>query len=384
MNYDFDCVINRRHTDSTKWNVKDNELPMWIADMDFLPPKEITDEFHKKINEEVLGYTTVTEEWYSRYQNWWMHRYNHKIEKEWLLYCSGIVPGITSILRVLGKPEDRVILLTPVYNAFFYAIEKSGRKVIECPMDYEKNQYSINFERLEEVMKEESNKFLILCNPHNPSGNIWSKEELLKISELVDQYNMILISDEIHCDITEPGYSYIPYASISEKARNHSITCIAPTKAFNLAGTKSSAIYIPKEEYRKKIEAQFINDWIASPNSFGVLATCAFEKGEEWLNQMCAYVFENRKYAEEYIEKNIPILSTVKSHATYLLWIDISKTNLDSETFYTKLRETTGLYITAGKNYGEAGNHHMRFNLACPRVTLEDGLNRLKEFCEAL
>ena len=369
MNYDFDCVINRRHTDSTKWNVKDNELPMWIADMDFLPPKEITDAFHKKINEEILGYTTVTEEWYSRYQNWWMHRYNHKIEKEWLLYCSGIVPGITSILRVLGKPEDRVILLTPVYNAFFYAIEKSGRKAIECPMDYEKNQYSINFERLEEVMKEESNKFLILCNPHNPSGNIWSKEELLKISELVDQYNMILISDEIHCDITEPGYSYIPYASISEKARNHSITCIAPTKAFNLAGTKSSAIYIPKEEYRKKIEAQFINDWIASPNSFGVLATCAFEKGEEWLNQMCAYVFENRKYAEEYIEKNIPILSTVKSHATYLLWIDISKTNLDSETFYTKLRETTGLYITAGKNYGEAGNHHMRFNLACPRVT---------------
>ena len=384
MNYDFDYVINRRHTDSTKWNVKDNELPMWIADMDFLPPKEITDEFHKKIDEEVLGYTTVTEEWYKRYQNWWMHRYNHKIEKEWLLYCSGIVPGITSILRVLGKPEDRVILLTPVYNAFFYAIEKSGRKVIECPMDYEKNQYSINFERLEEVMKEESNKFLILCNPHNPSGNIWSKEELLKISELVDQYNMILISDEIHCDITEPGYSYIPYASISEKARNHSITCIAPTKAFNLAGTKSSAIYIPKEEYRKKIEAQFINDWIASPNSFGVLATCAFEKGEEWLNQMCAYVFENRKYAEEYIEKNIPILSTVKSHATYLLWIDISKTNLDSETFYTKLRETTGLYITAGKNYGEAGNHHMRFNLACPRVTLEDGLNRLKEFWETL
>ena len=384
MNYDFDYVINRRHTDSTKWNVKDNELPMWIADMDFLPPKEITDEFHKKIDEEVLGYTTVTEEWYKRYQNWWMHRYNHKIEKEWLLYCSGIVPGITSILRVLGKPEDRVILLTPVYNAFFYAIEKSGRKVIECPMDYEKNQYSINFERLEEVMKEESNKFLILCNPHNPSGNIWSKEELLKISELVDQYNMILISDEIHCDITEPGYSYIPYASISEKARNHSITCIAPTKAFNLAGTKSSAIYIPKEEYRKKIEAQFINDWIASPNSFGVLATCAFEKGEKWLNQMCAYVFENRKYAEEYIEKNIPILSTVKSHATYLLWIDISKTNLDSETFYTKLRETTGLYITAGKNYGEAGNHHMRFNLACPRVTLEDGLNRLKEFWETL
>ena len=243
------------------------------------------------------------------------------------------------------------------------------------------HQYEINYARLERELKKEENRFLIVCNPHNPTGNIWSKEELEKISKLTKENNVIVISDEIHCDITEPGYTYTPYISIDKE---NCICCVAPTKTFNLAGLKSSCLFIPSEEYRSIIQGQLIKDSIASPNAFSVIATSAYEVCENWLEEMREYVFENRTYANEYIEKEIPLLSTVHSHATYLLWIDISKTDLDSQQFYTQLRKETGLYLNVGETYGKMGNTFMRLNLACPRSTLEDGLKRLKEFCETL
>ena len=381
MKYNFDQVINRRNTESVKWNVESHELPMWIADMDFPVPEELLEIIEQKLQQRIFGYTCLTDEWYQNYQEWWLKRYDVSLEKDWLVFCAGIVPGIASILRALGKSEDKVILLTPVYNAFFYAIENSDHEVVECPMDYVDHQYSINFERLENELKKKENHFLIVCNPHNPTGNIWSKEDLEKIYKLANENDVIVISDEIHCDITEPGYTYTPYIAIDHK---NCICCVAPTKAFNLAGLKSSCLVIPNEDYRNKIQAQLNKDSIGSPNAFSIVATKAYQVGEEWLDEMREYVFDNRAYANEYIQKEIPLLSTVPSHSTYLLWIDISKTNLESEAFYTQLRKETGLYLNVGESYGKMGITFMRLNLACPRSKLEDGLKRLKEFCETL
>ena len=381
MKYNFDQVINRRNTESVKWDVKSHELPMWIADMDFPVPDELLEVIEQKVQQRIFEYTCLTDEWYQNYQDWWLKRYSVSLEKEWLVFCAGIVPGIASILRALGNSDDKVVLLTPVYNAFFYAIHNSDHEVVECPMDYVNHQYAINFERLEKELKKKENRFLIVCNPHNPTGNIWSKEDLEKIYKLANENDVIVISDEIHCDITEPGYTYIPYITIDNK---NCICCAAPTKAFNLAGLKSSCLFIPNEEYRNKIQTQLNKDSIGAPNAFSITATKAYQVAEEWLNEMREYVFENRAYANEYIQKEIPLLSTVPSHSTYLLWIDISKTNLESEEFYTQLRKETGLYLNVGESYGKMGITFMRLNLACPRSILEDGLKRLKEFCKIL
>lgn len=378
--YDFDTPINRRGTDSLKWDVKENELPMWVADMDFQTAPEVREAIADRLAHGVFGYSDLTDEWYQAYQNWWNNRHGLKIEREWLIFSTGVIPSISSIVRKLTTPNEKVIIQTPVYNIFFNSIVNNGCRPLESPLIYKGGNYEMDLADLEKKMADPQASLMILCNPHNPVGRIWNRDELAKVGELAKKYGVTVISDEIHCDITIPGKSYVPFASVSDTCKDVSITCIAPTKCFNIAGMQTSAVVVANPFLRHKVWRGLNTDEVAEPNSFAQVVTeAAFNKGGQWLDEMREYVFANRKIAEDFIEKEIPGISIVHGEATYLLWIDISALGKSSEEVASSIRKATGLYITEGIEYGEAGRYFLRMNVACTRATLLDGLHRLKE-----
>ncbi|MBO7402983.1 MAG: pyridoxal phosphate-dependent aminotransferase [Lachnospiraceae bacterium] len=383
--YDFDTVADRRNTDSIKWDVAENELPMWVADMDFKTAPEITEALKKRVEHGVFGYTDVNDEWYDAYINWWKNRHGFVIEKEWLMFCTGVIPAISSIVRKLTTPNEKVIIQTPVYNIFFNSIINNGCRVWESPLKYENGAYSMDFEDLEEKMADPQASLMILCNPQNPAGKIWSRDDLARVGELAKKYGVTVVSDEIHCDITEPGKLYVPFASVSDTCREVSITCIAPTKAFSIPGVQTAAIFVPDKFLRHKVWRGINTDEVAEPSVFALHAPiAAFNEGGEWLDEAREYLFENRRIAEKFVEEEIPQIRAVKGDATYLVWLDISKLGVESTEFAAFLRKETGLYLSAGSVYGDAGKHFLRMNVACPRVTLEDGLERLRRGVERL
>jgi len=379
MKYDFDTVINRRGTDSVKWNVGKNELPMWVADMDFRLAPEIEKAIKKRMDHGVFGYSVIPDEWYDAYMNWWKERHDFKMKKEGLVFCTGVVPAISSIVRKLTTPNENVVIQTPVYNVFFNSVLNNGCRVLESPLIYKNGRYSMDFDDLEKKLSDPQTTLMILCNPQNPAGKIWDRKTLEKVGNIAKKHGVTVVSDEIHCDITEPGKNYVPFASVSEVCREISVSCIAPTKAFNMAGMKSAAVYAENPLLRHKVWRALNTDEIAEPNSFACIAAiAAFSEGGEWLDALRGYISENRKRVYEFVKNEIPEISVVKSDATYLLWLDISKTGMESTEVAAKIREKTGLFLTAGSIYGEAGKYFLRMNIACPKTLLEDGLNRLK------
>ncbi|SCW66134.1 cystathione beta-lyase [Ruminococcaceae bacterium YRB3002] len=381
MKYNFDTPINRRGTDSIKWDVPETELPMWVADMDFRTAPEIVEAIQNRAAHGIFGYPDIKDDWYDAYINWWAERHGYTMQKDWLLFVTGVIPAISSIVRKLTTPGEKVLIQTPVYNVFFNCAVNNGCTVVENPLLYnrEDHTYSIDVEGLEQCLKDPQVTLMILCNPQNPAGRIWSASELLMVGELAARHNVTVISDEIHCDITSPGVSYVPFASVSDTNRNNSITLIAPTKAFNLAGLKSACISIPNRRLRHKVWRAINTDEVAEPNSFAsIAAVTAFTQGGQWLDEARAYIENNRVFTGEYLKEQIPDLILVPSNATYLLWIDISALGCSSREFASFLRKTTGLFLTEGIHYGVPGDGFVRLNVACPRVTLEDGLARLK------
>ena len=378
MPYDFDKPVNRRDTHSMKWDVKEHELPMWVADMDFQTAPEIQAAIQERAAHGVFGYSVVPEEWYQAYMGWWERRHGFSMEKEWLVFCTGVVPAISSMVRKLTTPGENVLVQTPVYNIFFNSIVNNGRNIVESPLRYDESAYQMDFEDLERKLSNPQTTLMILCNPHNPVGKIWSREELGQVGELCRKYHVTVISDEIHCDLTSPGKEYIPFASVSENCRNHSITCIAPTKAFNLAGLQTAAVVVPNPNLRHKVWRGLNTDEVAEPNSFAVeAAVAAFTKGDAWLDALRAYIQENKNHVENFLKKEVPQIRPVPSEATYLLWLDCRKMQGCATEFTQYLREHTGLYLSEGRQYGESGKFFIRMNIACPRSWLEDGIKRL-------
>lgn len=347
MKYDFDTLVDRRNTNSLKWDVAKDELPMWVADMDFKTAPEIISDIHAKAEEGIFGYSIVPNEWYDAYIQWWSRRHNLNLKKEWLLFCTGIIPAISSIIRKLTTVGENIIVQTPVYNIFFNSIVNNGRRILENPLKYDGEAYEVDFKNLEENMSNPQTTMMILCNPHNTIGKIWDKQTLMHIGQLAKKYKVIVVSDEIHCDLTNPNCEYVPFASASKECKENVITCISPTKTFNLAGLQTAAV-------------------------------TAFTNGEPWLNELREYLYYNKSFVQAYLKKEIPSLRLVPSEATYLLWIDCSNlggTAIDIARF---LRDETGLYISAGNQYGECGRSFIRMNIACPNIILKDGLERLK------
>lgn len=379
MAYNFDKVIERRKSNSMKWNVAENELPMWVADMDFQTAPEVIDAIKMRADQGCFGYTEIPEKWYQAYINWWKNRHDFVLQKEWLMFCTGVVPAISSIVRKLTTPAEKVLVQTPVYNIFFNSILNNGRQIVENSLKFDGAGYQIDFEDLQRKLSDPQTTMMILCNPHNPIGKIWDRATLEKIGELCFENHVVVVSDEIHCDLTDPGMFYVPFASVSDICRDNSITCVAPTKAFNLAGLQTAAISVPNDVLRHKVWRGINTDEVAEPNAFAVdAAVAAFTKGDKWLDNARTYIYENKQYAVDFVKNEIPQAEVISSDATYLLWIYCKNMIGAAAEAATIIRESTGLYLSAGSQFSGNGVDFLRMNIACPRSTLKDGLQRLK------
>lgn len=378
MKYDFDTPVDRRHTGSLKWDVEDGELPMWVADMDFRTAPEVRAAIEKRAAHGVFGYNVVPDTWYEAYTGWWRKRHSFAMRKEWLIFCTGVVPAISSIVRKLTTPAEKVLLQPPVYNIFYHSVRNNGRQVVENELLYEDNAYRIDFDDLEKKLADPQVTMMILCNPHNPVGKIWDRDTLARIGELCRLHHVLVLSDEIHCDLTDPGVSYVPFASVSETCRDNSITCIAPTKAFNLAGLQTAAVCVPDEVLRHKVWRGLNTDEAAEPNAFAVdAAVAAFTQGGGWLDELREYLYRNKETAAAYITERIPRLRTVPSQATYLMWLYDTAGGQKAAQTAARIRQTAGLWLSDGAQYGAGGADFLRLNVACPRTVLLDGLDRL-------
>ena len=381
MKYNFDQTANRLHTSSIKWDVKDNELPMWVADMDFLPMLEIQEAVIKAAKENGYGYTYPTEEFYQAFNQWWAKRHHVNIPKEWMIYATGVVAALDSIIRALTKENDNIMLLTPVYHAFFNIIKNNHRQVITSDLLNNNDYYEIDYEDVEKKIKDSGVKALIFCNPHNPMGRIWNKEEIKKLSDICEKYQVYIISDEIHCDIVDPGFEYCSALAVNESA----IACLSPGKAFNLAGIHASVIVVKNEKERKLLQEAFYHDDIGEPNYFAIPAVVtAYNNGQEYVNQLNQYIYENKQYVSSFIKDKLPEIKLITGHATYLLWLDVSSLKMRSDVFVEELRKKTGLILSPGLQFGEAGAYYLRMNVGTSLANVKDAMNRLETFVDIL
>ena len=312
---------------------------------------------------------------------WWEKRHGFKLHKDWLVFVTGVVPAISSAVRKLTTPGENVLIQTPVYPIFFNSILNNGRKVLENKLLYDKakHEYSIDWDDLIAKLRDPQTTLMVLCNPQNPSGNIWDKDTLIRIGELCKKNHVRVVSDEIHCDIVAPGKEYIPFASVSETNREISVTCAAPTKTFNIAGIQTAAMIIPDPDLRHKMWRGVNTDEVGEGNCFAIEAVKAAytREGGVWLDQLRDYLWKNRKVAEEFITTNIPALKVIHSDASYLMWVDCSDITSDSDRFTAHLEKNAGLMLNAGTLFGGNGSRFVRINLACPESTLREGLTRL-------
>lgn len=387
MRYNFDEIVQRRGTNSYKWDSADDAdvLPMWVADMDFRTAPAIIEALQQRVAHGIFGYTRVPDAYYEAVINWFGRRHNWNIQKDWMIYTSGVVPAISAVIKALTQPGDKVLVQTPVYNCFFSSIRNNGCEIVSNPLVYKENTYVIDYEDLERKVADEKVKILLLCNPHNPAGRVWSKEELTRIGEICIRHGVWVVSDEIHCELVYTGYTYTPFASISEEFLHHSVTCISPSKSFNIAGLQIANIVSADEEVRRQIDKAININEVCDVNPFGVIATiAAYNEGEEWLLQLLDYLKGNYECMKTFCEVSLPNFPITRLEGTYLVWMDCRSLPYPSEELEEKLVKEEKLWLNAGTMYGAEGEGFMRWNIACPRAVLLKGLKLFRDFTQKL
>ena len=385
MKYDFDEIIPRRHTNSYKWDgaTDSNVLPLWVADMDFRTAPAITEALKQRVEHGIFGYTRVPDEYYEAVTAWFKRRHGWDIRREWMIYTSGVVPAISAIIKALTGPGDKVLVQTPVYNCFFSSIRNNGCEVASSPLVYEDRTYRMDLEDLERKASDEKTKVMLLCNPHNPAGRVWTREELTAVGEICIRHGVTVVSDEIHCELVYSGHRHIPFASISDDFLRHSVTCVSPSKAFNLAGLQIANIIAPDETMRRRIDKAININEVCDVNPFGVIATmAAYNEGEEWLGQLLDYLWQNYLFLVEFCRTHLPDFPVARLEGTYLAWMDCRTLGIGSEELEQLLVGEAKLWLNAGTMYGAEGEGFMRWNLACPRSVLKQALARFKAFVE--
>ena len=378
MKYDFDQVPDRRGSGSLKWDVGAGELPMWVADMDFPTCPAVREALAARVAHGVFGYTDVTEEWRRAVCGWFSRRHGLEPDPDWLIFATGVVPILSSVVRKLTTPNENVLLMTPVYNIFYNSIINNGRRPLEVPLVYADGAYRMDFAALEAGLADPQTTLMILCNPHNPVGKIWDRETLERIGVLAARHHVVVVSDEIHCDLTDPGRAYVPFASVSEICRENCVVCFAPTKTFNLAGIQTAGAMVPNPFLRHKVWRALNTDEVAEPNVFAMpAAVAAYTEGDEWLDELRAYLFENKQTVRRFLSERLPAVRLVPGEATYLLWLDCAAYTDDSARLAAEIRAKTGLYLSDGVQYGKGGETFLRMNIACPRARVLEGVERL-------
>ena len=381
MKYNFDEIIPRRGTNSYKWDSAGDAdiLPMWVADMDFRTAPPVVEALRKRAEHGIFGYVRVPDAYYAAVTNWFARRHDWQIEKGWIIYTTGVVPALSAVIKALTVPGDKVMVQTPVYNCFFSSIRNNGCGMIANPLIYRNGTYQIDFADLEQKAADPSVKVLLLCNPHNPAGRVWTKQELTRIGDICIRNNVWVVADEIHCELVFPGHIYIPFASISQEFLMHSVTCTSPSKAFNLAGLQIANIISADTDIRMKIDKAINVNEVCDVNPFGVEALmAAYNDSEEWLEELKQYLFANYNYLRAYFAECLPKFPVSMLEGTYLVWVDCSVLNQSSDEIVKTLLEKEKLWVNEGGLYGEAGEGFIRINIACPRQQLIEGLNRLR------
>ena len=382
--YNFDEVIDRHGTDCLKYDFgmkrkgRDDLLPLWVADMDFRLPDEILDEFHKRIDHGIFGYTDPLDEYFAAMNHWFSTRYGYTIEPEWVTLGAGIVYALGTSVRAFTEEGDAMMVMQPVYYPFSEVIKNDGRRLVNCQLRYENNHYSIDFEKMEKMIREEGVKALIFCNPHNPVGRVWDRESLLEIGRICVENHVVVISDEIHADFIFEGTHQV-FADLSDKIRDISVTCTAPSKTFNIAGLQVSNIFIANDSLRRRFVKEISAAGYSQVNASGLVACrTAYAQGEEWYQGMMAYVRANIDFAEQYIREQIPEIRMRKPEGTYLLWLDFRRLSLTSEELEDLIVRKAGLWLDSGAIFGACGEGFQRINAACTRATLAEALGRIK------
>ncbi len=384
MQNDFDKKTNRRGSNSYKWDSNKNEeiTPMWVADMDFQTAQPIIDALAKRIQHGILGYTKVPDAYYDAVTSWFERRHNIRFEKEWMIYTIGVVPAISATILAFTEPGDKIIVQEPVYNCFFSSIRNNQCESLSNDLIYKDRKYSIDFEDLEKKASDPKAKMLLLCNPHNPAGRAWTKDELRKVGEICFRNNVIVVSDEIHCDLVHPGHTHIPFASLGQQFLEKSVIFTAPSKTFNLAGLQVANIIAYDPEIREKIDKAININEVCDISPFaveGLIAAYTHEDSEKWLDKLKGYLWENYLLVKDFFSQNFPQLPILPLEATYLVWIDCSAITLSSKEITDFMLEHGNVWVNEGTMYGEAGEGFIRLNIACPKEVLQDGLKKMKK-----
>ena len=382
MKYNFDEIIDRHGTESVKWDAvserwgRNDLLPMWVADMDFRTPSFVMNALRKRLEHEVLGYTFACEEWYTSIINWLQSRHGWKVKREELTFMPGIVRGLAFAIQCFTEKGDKVMVMPPVYHPFFLVTEKNKREVVYSPLVLRDGQYYIDFDRFRKDIQ--GCKILILSNPHNPGGRVWTREELEKLGDICKKHGVIVVSDEIHADFVFDGKHQV-FADLKPEYKDFTVICTSPGKTFNIAGLQASNILIPNEALREAFAKQITAagySQISAPGIEAVIA--AYAQGEEWYQEMKKYVGENITFLHEWMEEYIPQIKVTRTEGTYLVWMDFRGLGIAEENLKDFVENRAGLWLDGGKMFGESGSGFQRINVACPRKTLEKALTQLE------
>lgn len=389
--YNFDKIINRKGTNCLKYDFavergKPAEvLPLWVADMDFQVSEEITKSLHAAVEHGIYGYTQPKDPYYNAIMNWMKKNHQWETKKEWIVKTPGVVFALGAAVKAFTKPGDAVLIQNPVYYPFTNIIRDNDRRVIDNTLVYEKrvtegkSQYSIDYEDFERKIVQENIKLFMLCNPHNPVGRVWTREELQYLGEICLRHHVIVVSDEIHNDFVYPGFEHTVFANVDPRFAEFTVTCTAPSKTFNLAGLQISNIFIPNETLREAFQKEIDKTGYDEPNALGAVACeAAYRGGQEWLDQLRAYLLENLNFLRAYLQEKLPQIHLVEPEGTYLVWLDCSELGISGKELDQFIVEKAGLWLDGGAMFGPSGADFQRVNIACPRATLEIALDKLK------
>ena len=384
MKFNFDKIIDRTNNFSAKWSEMNknfgtnNLLPMWVADMDFLTAPCVMEALKDRLEQGIFGYTTRPSSYNESIVNWLDNRFSWKINQEWLMFSPAVITSISLLIQNLTQKNDKIMIQEPVYSPFHNIVESNERNLVISPLvKLDDGSYVMDYEDIEAKIKDV--KVFILCNPHNPVGRVWTREELTRLGEICLKHNVLVISDEIHSDIILKNHKHTPFASISKEFRENTITCMAPTKTFNLAGLQSSFLVISNPYYYEVMDKAFSILDIKRNNAFSLVATeAAYNYGEDWLYELIKYIEDNVDFAIDYIKNHMPQLKVKKPEGTYLLWVDFSNLNVDKEDLKNALINKGRIALSDGSSFGIGGDGYYRINLACPRSMVLEGLKRIE------
>lgn len=380
-NYNFDEIVNRRGTNCVKWDVENEDgiIPMWVADMDFPAAPAIRKAVEARAKHGVYGYTIVPDSYYRAITSWFKRRHGWTIDKEWIIYATGVIPAISAAIKALTMPGEQVLIQTPVYNCFFSSIKNQGCQILENPFKRNGNSYVVDWDDFERKCADEKTTVFLLCNPHNPSGRVWTKAELARMNEICLRYRVAVVSDEIHCELVMPGNKFTPFAAVNEDCKNNGVTLNSPTKNFNIAGLQIANIVCANPVWRRRIDRAINIFEVCDVNPFGPVALeAAYNDSENWMDELNEYLFANYQLLCDTFAKELPQYEVMRLEGTYLVWVNVRPSGLTSDELTEKLLKEGKVQVNSGTMYGQTtGEGYVRINIACPRATLIEGLKRM-------